>query len=279
MKHPLYPCFWYDGQSKAAADLYCSLFKHSKIVVDTPMAVNFELEGKFFMGLNGGPMFKINPSISQFVICTSDEEIDTLCEKLLDVGSALMPLGSYPWSSKYAWVKDKFGLSWQLMKAELTQGSQRIFSAFLFANEQYGNAKKAIDFYTSVFPNSKANDLQFYEGGEAQMEGKLKFGSFTLNGQDFSAMDGPGDHAFKFNEAVSFVVNCDTQEEIDFYWNKLTEAGEESRCGWLKDQFGVSWQIVPTILGKLMSDPEKRHSVMEVVMKSTKFEIQQLLNA
>jgi predicted 3-demethylubiquinone-9 3-methyltransferase (glyoxalase superfamily) len=279
MKHPLYPCFWYDGQSKAAAEFYCSLFQHSKIVVDTPMVVNFELDGKFFMGLNGGPHFKINPGISMYVTCTNDEEIELLWKKLSDGGTALMALDSYPWSEKYGWIKDKFGLTWQLIKGELKEGDQKIIQSFLFANKQYGNAKKAIDFYTSVFPNSKANDLQFYKAEEVQAEGKLKFGSFTLNGQNFVAMDGPGDHAFTFNEAVSFVVNCDTQEEIDFYWNKLTESGEESQCGWLKDQFGVSWQIVPTILGKLMSDPEKRQRVMEVVMKSKKFDIQSLLNA
>jgi predicted 3-demethylubiquinone-9 3-methyltransferase (glyoxalase superfamily) len=92
-------------------------------------------------------------------------------------------------------------------------------------------------------------------------------------------MDGPGAHAYTFNEAVSLVVNCDTQDEIDDYWNKLTNGGQESQCGWLKDRFGVSWQIVPAILGKLMNDPERAPRVMQALMKMKKFDIDTLLNA
>lgn len=140
MKNPIYPCLWFDGQAKAAADFYCSIFKDSKIIADTPMVVNFELNGRRFMGLNGGPMFK-------------------------------------------------------------------------------------------------------------------------------------------FNEAVSFVIDCETQEEIDYYWNKLTEGGSESQCGWLKDKFGVSWQVVPTILGKLLSDSEKAPRVIQAFMQMKKFDIETLINA
>ena len=92
-------------------------------------------------------------------------------------------------------------------------------------------------------------------------------------------MDGPGDHQFKFNEGVSFVVECEKQEEIDYYWNKLTEGGKESRCGWLVDKFGVSWQIVPAIIGSLMTDPEKVPRVMQAVMKMKKLDIETLVNA
>ena len=140
MTNPIYPCLWFDGQAKAAAEFYCSVFKNSKIIDDTPMVVNFELNGKKFMGLNGGTHFK-------------------------------------------------------------------------------------------------------------------------------------------FNEAVSFVVECETQKEIDNYWEKLTEGGEESMCGWLKDKFGVSWQIIPAILGKLMSDPEKAPRVTQAFLQMKKFDIEKLVNA
>jgi predicted 3-demethylubiquinone-9 3-methyltransferase (glyoxalase superfamily) len=136
----IYPCLWFDGQAKAAADFYCSVFKNSRITSENPMVVVFELDGTKFMGLNGGP-------------------------------------------------------------------------------------------------------------------------------------------EFKFNESVSFVVNCDTQEEIDYYWNNLTKGGTESQCGWLKDKFGLSWQIVPTILGELMSDPEKSGRVVQAFMKMKKFDIEKLKNA
>ena len=101
--------------------------------------------------------------------------------------------------------------------------------------------------------------------------------TFELNGSKFMALNaGP---EFKFNEAVSFVVDCETQEEIDYYWTKLTKGGSEGECGWLKDRFGVSWQIVPTVLGKLMSNPEKSSKVMKEILKMKKLEIEKLVSA
>jgi len=140
MTNQIFPCLWFDGQAKAAAEFYCSVFKNSKILADSPMVVTFELNGSKFMGLNGGPQFK-------------------------------------------------------------------------------------------------------------------------------------------FDEAVSFVVNCDTQDEIDYYWNKLTEGGQESMCGWLKDKFGLSWQIVPTIIAELMSEPARAERVMKAVMKMKKLDLETLKNA
>ena len=140
MKNPIYPCLWFNGQARAAAEFYCAVFPQSRIISDTPMVVNFELNGRKFMGLNGGP-------------------------------------------------------------------------------------------------------------------------------------------EFQFDEAISFVVDCETQEEIDHYWNSLSAAGQEGQCGWLKDQFGVSWQIVPTILGTLMSDPEKSPRVVQAFMQMKKFDIEKLKQA
>ncbi|MEP7323866.1 MAG: VOC family protein [Saprospiraceae bacterium] len=279
MSNEIYPCLWFDNQAKEAADFYCSAFPDAKITSENPMVVIFEIEGKKFMGLNGGPIFKINPSISMMVTCSTDEEIQGIWDALSKGGSALMGLDKYPWSERYGWIKDKYGMTWQLMKGDLPIGAPKIKPSFLFANKQYGRAEEAIKFYTSVFPDSAIQDLQLYLPGENQAEGKLKFGDFRLNQNLFSAMDGPGDHQFTFNEALSFVVNCDTQEEIDYYWNKLTEGGEESMCGWLKDKFGVSWQIVPVILGKLMGDPVKGPRVIKAFMKMKKFDIEALKNA
>lgn len=140
MKNPIYPCLWFNGQAKEAAGFYCEIFKNSTITTDSPMVVTFELNGRKFMGLNGGP-------------------------------------------------------------------------------------------------------------------------------------------DFKFNEAVSFVIDCETQEEIDYYWNKLSDGGKEGNCGWLKDKFGVSWQVVPTVLPQLINDPEKAPRVVQVFMKMKKFDIQKLLEA
>ncbi len=279
MTNQIYPCLWFDGKAKAAADFYCSVFNNSKITTDTPMVVKFEIEGKMIMGLNGGSMFTINPSISLFVTCQSNEEIEKIWNKLSEGGTAMMPLNKYPWSEKYGWVADKFGMTWQLMLGELPAHGQKITPALLFVGEQYGKAQQAIKVYTEIFPNSTIHDLQIYQAGEPQPEGNLKFGHFSLNNEYFAAMDGLGDHEFKFNEGVSFVVECETQKEIDHYWNKLTERGEESMCGWLKDEFGVSWQIVPKIIGSLMTDPEKGPRAMQAIMKMRKLDIETMLNA
>ncbi len=278
MTHQIYPCIWFDGQAKAAAEFYCSLFSNSKIIHNSPIVVQFELSGKRFMGLNGGPMFKINPSISLFVLCASMEETNELWNKLFDGGKALMPLDTYPWSERYGWLQDKFGVTWQIMVGDKSTAQQKITPSMLFTQNQFGRAEEAIRFYSSIFENSSADTLIHFPDGDSNT-GKLMYSEFRLNQYNLIAMDGPGEHNYTFNEAVSFVVDCDTQEEIDYYWNKLTEGGQESMCGWLKDKFGVSWQIVPSILGKLMSDPERGQKVVQAFLQMKKFDIEKLLKA
>ena len=115
MNNHIYPCLWFDGKASEAAHFYCSIFSNSKILTDTPMVAIFEIEGKKIMGLNGGTMFTINPSISMFVFCDSDTEIENAWNKLSDGGSPMMPLEKYPWAEKYGWIMDKYGMTWQLM--------------------------------------------------------------------------------------------------------------------------------------------------------------------
>jgi predicted 3-demethylubiquinone-9 3-methyltransferase (glyoxalase superfamily) len=277
MTYPIYPCLWFDGKAKEAASLYCSVFKNSRITGDSPMVVNFELNGKKFMALNGGPMYKINPAISLFVNCESVDETNRIWNLLIEGGKALMAIDTYPWSQRYGWLEDKFGLSWQI-SVSTPEGTNSIRPSMLFTNEQLGRAKEAIDFYSSVFDNCTTDMMAPYPP-DSPFAGKLMYSEFKINGYPLIAMDGPGPHHYGFNEAVSFVVNCDTQKEIDRYWNNLTEGGQEGVCGWLKDRFGVSWQIVPTVLGKLMSDPEKSPRVIEMFMKMKKFDIEKLLSA
>jgi predicted 3-demethylubiquinone-9 3-methyltransferase (glyoxalase superfamily) len=142
-------------------------------------------------------------------------------------------------------------------------------------------AEEAAKFYVSVFKDSSINNVSRYgkEGYEVhgQKEGTVMTVEFTLNGQRYLALN--GGPQFKFNESVSFMIPCETQEDVDYYWNKLTEGGEESMCGWLKDKFGLSWQVVPTILPKLLQDPAKSERVMKALMQMRKFDIEELKNA
>lgn len=141
------------------------------------------------------------------------------------------------------------------------------------------NAEEAIEFYTAVFKDSEVGQVARYTDAGPGPKGSVMTATLTLFEQEFILIN--GGPQFKFTEAISFVVNCETQQEIDEYWEKLSERGEKSRCGWLKDRFGLSWQIVPTILGKLMQDqdPEKVKRVMQAMLQMDKLDIAALQNA
>ena len=278
MSNQIYPCLWFDGQAKAAAKFYCSVFSNSSILQESPIVSHFEIEGKKIMALDGGPMFKINPSISLFVTCTSEEEIEDIWHKLIDGGSAMMPLDKYPWSEKYGWLVDQFGMTWQLILDELPAGRQKIVPLLLFVGKQFGHAQQAIQDYSAIFQNSQTLHLELYQE-ENPFKGNLMFGRISLDNTQIAAMDGPGEHHFEFNEGISLVVECESQEEIDHYWDSLTKEGSESQCGWLRDKYGVSWQIIPGMLGNLMSDPQKGERVMQALLKMKKLDIAALQKA
>ncbi|RYE26240.1 MAG: VOC family protein [Sphingobacteriaceae bacterium] len=280
MKNSIYPCICFNGDAKEAAAHYCNAFTDAELKLCTPLVVTFQINGKQFMGLNGGPDFKPNPSVSFFTVCKSAEEIDLAWNILAESGKVMMELGSYPWSSRYGWIQDKYGVSWQLSLDDSGKKQQAdIFPSLMFTGDQSGNAEKAMNFYTSLFDNSQVDIIARYEAGEYDTEGYVKYGQFSIDGYKISAMDSSGPHQFGFDQGVSLVISCDTQEEIDFFWLNLTEGGKEDRCGWCQDAFGLWWQVVPSILGSLMSDPNKAPKVMEAFMKMKKFDIEALKKA
>ncbi|MCL5432911.1 MAG: VOC family protein, partial [Patescibacteria group bacterium] len=256
--------------------------KVSGMPKDSVMTVAFELGGLEFIALNGGPEFKFSPAVSFFVNCKTKEEVDKLWTKLSEDGAVLMKLDKYLFSEKYGWVQDKFGVSWQLMFSGNGDVKQKITPTLMFVQEVAGKAEEAIDFYTSVFYNSKVGDISRYDkGDEPNKEGAIKHASFTLEGQEFMAMDSYLEHNFTFNESISFVVNCKTQQEIDYYWGKLSFVPESEQCGWLKDKYGLSWQIVPTILDEMLQDEDNERSkrVMQAMLQMKKIDIEALKNA
>jgi predicted 3-demethylubiquinone-9 3-methyltransferase (glyoxalase superfamily)/uncharacterized protein YndB with AHSA1/START domain len=277
MKNKIYPCLWFDGQAKAAAELYCAVFGQGTITVDTSMVVNFELHGQKFMGLNGGPQFQPNPSLSFYAIFETEAEIDAAWQQLSEGGSTLMPLNKYPWSEKYGWLSDRFGVSWQLVLGNLEEVGQKITPLLMFANAQQGHAETAIAHYSSLFEDTSIRMIARFEENEP-IPGKIKHSQFFLNGQLFMAMDGPGVHKFNFSEGVSLMVDCMDQTEVDHFWDGLTANGEEGQCGWLKDQFGVSWQIVPRQLMQALSnpDPAAAQYAMNALLQMKKIEIAKL---
>jgi predicted 3-demethylubiquinone-9 3-methyltransferase (glyoxalase superfamily) len=304
------PFLWFDNQAEEAMNFYCSVFstetsgKNSKPVSVTRydeagskaasrpkgsvMTANFQLYGQDFVGLNGGPEFTLNPSISFIVNCETTSEVEQLWNKLIQGGKALMPLDKYPFSEKYGWLQDKYGVSWQLILAA-SEIKQKIIPALMFVGNVSGNAEEAINFYVSIFSqrdgspkNSKVENIFRYgPGHKPDKEESVMFADFTLEGQWFAAMDSAGQHEFAFNEAISFAVSCETQREIDYYWQKLSEGGQESVCGWLKDKFGVSWQVVPIALSKMLADkdPVKAQNVMKAMLQMKKIDLGKLEEA
>jgi predicted 3-demethylubiquinone-9 3-methyltransferase (glyoxalase superfamily) len=284
------PHFWFDKEVKEATALYASLFPDSRVtnvttITDTPSGdcdvVSFTLAGQSFMAISAGPIFKINPSISLFVVFDSEAEIDKVWHTLIEGGKALMPYNTYPWAKKYGWLQDKFGLSWQLSMSEHHETGQKITPLMMFTQTGAGKAKEAMEFYAGIFPQSSVDMIATYEKGEGDSEDLIKHARFTLAGQHFMAMDSSGPHEFTFNEAISFIVNCDTQEEIDRYWSALSAVPESEQCGWLKDKYGVSWQIVPTAMNEMMTsgDKEAMVRVTQAFLKMKKFDIATLQRA
>lgn len=277
MTSPISICLWFDNQAKEAADFYSSTFNDFTLISENPLAVVYTLMGRRFMNLNGGPGYPINPSISFFVNVDSEQEMDRLWKILTEDGKILMPLNTYPWSKKYGWCADKYDVNWQLMMDH--HSSTKVMPSMMFTQNNAGKAQNAIDFYSAIFDRSNTISISQYEKGEHDIEGYIKYSQFELNGEPFGAMDSSGPHAFVFNEGVSFIVTLDSQEEIDHYWDKLVVNGQPGRCGWLKDQFGISWQIVPSILGKLMTDPIKAPKATYAFLQMSKFNIEALVNA
>lgn len=268
-----------NNQAAEAADFYCSVFPDAKIEDSNPMVTMWSSGGEKFMLLNGGPMFRPTPAISFYSIFPDEDQIQQIWDKLADGGMVMMPLDTYPWSKKYGWLQDKYGVNWQL-ESNVPEGiDQRYIPAFMFTAEQFGRAEEAIGFYTGIFPKSTTRFISRYGDDAGDQAGKINHAQFLLNGQLFTAMDSSFSHQFTFTEGVSVVVTCDTQQEIDFFWEKMTDGGSESMCGWLKDKFGVSWQVVPSNLEQLMADPEKGQRVVDAFMKMKKFDIAALENA
>ena len=284
------PFLWFNDQAEAAAKRYTSLFTNSQMGAlvrygenmpgeqGTVMTVAFQLAGQPFMALNGGPVFQFSPAISFFVACQTEEQIQALWDGLSEGGNVLMAFGAYPFSEKFGWLVDAFGVSWQL---SLERTPQKISPYLMFVGEQSGRAGEAIQFYTSLFPHSGANLVERYGKDQGEPEGHVMHARFSLAGQQFIAMDSSMGHAFAFTPAISFFVNCETQDEIDHFWDALCQGGHPEQCGWLSDRFGISWQIVPTILAELTGGPDAQRAarVTQAMLKMIKLDIEALQSA
>lgn len=298
IKHKITPHLWFDKEAKEATEFYTSIFPDSRVtnimtLHDTPSGdcdvVSFELSGQPFMAISAGPLFKFNPSVSFLLNFDPSkdkrarENLDALWDKLSQGGTALMPVDKYPFSERYGWIQDKYGLSWQLILSD-PKGEERPFitPSLLFIGAVCGKVRRSTNFYLSVFRNTKRGIIARYSPGmEPDKEGAIMFTDFMLENQWFAAMDSAREHGFAFNEAASFMVSCGTQEEIDHYWEKLSAVPEAEQCGWLKDKYGLSWQVVPSDMDEMMrkGTPGQMARVTQAFLKMKKFDLAALRQA
>jgi predicted 3-demethylubiquinone-9 3-methyltransferase (glyoxalase superfamily) len=261
------PCVWYATQAKEAAALYTSVFANSGIDSEVTLrstpegstdVIDIHLGEMRFKLMNAGGLFVPTPAVSFFATFATPAEIDAAAGRLLEGGVALMPVGSYPFSAYYGWVMDRWGVSWQLMVTDGKTLPGSIVPSLLFVNDNDGKAEEAAALYTRLFPGSQMGIIEHYpaDAEPPNTPGTVRYADFTLAGQRFSAIDGGNVHDFTFNEAISFVILCESQQEIDHFWEGLSAVPEAEMCGWLKDRFGVSWQVVPQRMGAMMTDAD-----------------------
>lgn len=277
------PNLWFDGNAREAAEFYTSVFPEDKITGGTTyptsqeegladfqlelagkdLTIDVRLAGQDFVFINAGPEFTATPANSFLVNFDplhddhAREHLDQVWSALAGGGEALIEIGEHPFSKRYGWVRDKYGFSWQLILTN-PEGEPRpqMIPDLLFGARVQNKAEEAMNYYASVFADSSVNILARYpEDNPPVTKGAVMFGEFQLAGQWFAAMDSAVRQESSFNEAVSYSVVCKDQAEIDYFWEKLSAVPESEQCGWCKDKFGLSWQIVPENMEELMKKP------------------------
>ena len=269
------PFIWFNDNAQEAMDLYISAFPDAKMVSQSPFISKISLMGQELQIMNFETKTILNPSISFFVNFKTARQVEDLYHKLKDGCKELMPLNQYPFSKKYAWLQDQFGVSWQISQSDNID-KNFINPTFLFHGDNAGRAQEAIDLYTTIFPESKVEFISKYGENAPDKAEYINYSLFQLQNQQFGVMDSSFDHQFEFNEAISFVISVNNQKDVDYYWDKLIEGGgKEIQCGWIVDQFGVSWQVVPVQLMRLIGDPDpvKSERVRQTMFKMIKIDI------
>ena len=274
MDQVITPAIWCDGTADEAAQFYTDVFRDASIAEQVPgLAATVSIHGFRLSLINGGNQYAPNPSISCILnfdpLLFGGEEqarayLDELYERL-STGGVLMELGEYPFSPRYAWVRDRFGMTWQLMLTD-PDGDPRPFviPSFMFGGTNHANAEEATDAWIALFDNSRRGALYRYEEGGPLDAGTVMFTDFTLRGTWMAATDSGTFHDFTFTPGVSIIVSCRDQEEIDRYWAGLSAVPEAERCGWCVDRWGVSWQVVPHNIAELMADAATRDKILHM---------------
>lgn len=263
------PFIWFENQAKEVAERYVSIFPNSRIISETVLPgtpsgdayfVTLSLNGTEFQFSSTGPLADRNPSFSYMVACKSVEEVEKFWNELSSGADILMPLDAYPFSKKYGWLKDKYGVSWQIMHDDGGEVIQTITPCLMFTGVSYGKAEEAMNLYCSLF-NGKVlpGHISRYTNDQApEVEGSIQYARFEIGGQEFVVMESALEHGFHFNEMQSLVVRSEDQKEMDRVWDALSADPQAEQCGWLKDAYGISWQMVTYRMEEMMTTGTKQ---------------------
>lgn len=292
----LVPHLWFDDRAREAVAFYTELFPDSgvdseMVLHETPSGdarmLTFHVWGQEFQAIDGGPAFPLNPSISFFVnidpsrVENAEAEVDRIHAALSEGGTERMELGEYPFSRRYGWVDDRFGVSWQVMLTD-PQGEERpaIVPSLAFGDHAAGGAAAAREFYLEVFDDARAGtaarfaDMELPAGAPPVNPEGLAYSDLRIAGAWVAMMDAPG-FPDTFNEAVSLILRCDDQAEADRYWDALSAVPEAEQCGWVKDRFGVSWQVLPGGMEAFFSGgtPEQAERVTKAMLQMKRIDV------
>lgn len=277
------PNIWCNGNADEMAEFYLAAFDDAHKVAhqrypeaglldfQQPMAgktllIELSLRGFHIMLINADDTFTPNPSISLMVSNPTPEATTALYQHLAEGGLALMPLGSYAFNEHYAWVQDKYGVSWQLFTHTPPTDLPAIYPSLMFCGQAQNRASEAMDRYTELFGGQVTQKVTYGDlgqGGNGVIEPEsVVFATIELAGQTIGVMDSAVEQPFSFDGGVALLVNAHGQEAIDHYFDGLSAVPEAERCGWLRDEFGVSWEIVPDNLGELMAKPNAYEKLM-----------------
>jgi predicted 3-demethylubiquinone-9 3-methyltransferase (glyoxalase superfamily) len=294
MTQRITPFLWFEKDMKVVVDYYASIFpsvtsSQESELENTPSGAvqmkSISIYGTQLDLMVAGPYLPFNPTVSFIINCDTPEEADGLWSKIIVEGKELMPLQAYDFAKKFGWAQDKYGVSWQVLCMEGEKPKDKLVSTLMFCGEVCGRAEEAMGFYSSTFKNSHTDYISHYEADEPfvdDVRAKVKHAGFVLDGVRFSVLDSGRKSPLTFNQAISFVVYCADQAEVDYYYNALIQdGGKEVQCGWVNDKFGVPWQVVPRQMTEMLSQGSKEQiaRVTEAFMKMKKFDIQVLEDA
>lgn len=283
------PCLWFDHKAVEAVSFYTSVFPDARVtatqyypseglldfqqeLAGQVLTVEFEIGGTRFTAINAGPEFTVNPSVSFMLNFDPSrdgearEHLEALWASLADRGTVMMSLGEYPFSRRYGWVQDRYGVSWQFILSN-PEGEPRPFivPSLMFCGPAQNRAAEALNYYQGVFPGARVGTVARYpeQSGPAR-PGDVMFSDLELLGQWFALMDSGVEQPFTFNCGVSLMIECADQAEIDHYWDALSAVPDAEQCGWCADRFGLSWQVIPANLGALMQAPGSFEKLMHM---------------